>query len=281
MGDIYQAPQADLSAEFKSVDGEYGSLEKGIRGEYQLKVGEVLSEAWSKTKGAKTKILLGLLLYCAVYAVISFVAQTLVTALGFGVVAGMGTADNSAAMGMLGAAAAGGIIIVLLVTAAGAPLFTGIQMMGLRRAADAPFSPTTVVEFFGKIVPLALASIFVIVTVYIGFFMLILPGIFLAVATSLTCLLIADKKIGVWKAYTSSIRAVSKKWFPIFAVYFVISVINFAVMLPVVFGVMSGSSMLGFLGFLVMFGYLWTIPFSLIAFGTVYRNIFGYEPKES
>ena len=65
MGDIYQAPQADLSAEFKSVDGEYGSLEKGIRGEYQLKVGEVLSEAWSKTKGAKTKILLGLLLYCA------------------------------------------------------------------------------------------------------------------------------------------------------------------------------------------------------------------------
>ena len=153
----------------------------------------------------------------------------------------MGTADNSAAMGMLGAAAAGGIIIVLLVTAAGAPLFTGIQMMGLRRAADAPFSPTTVVEFFGKIVPLALASIFVIVTVYIGFFVLILPGIFLAVATSLTCLLIADKKIGVWKAYTSSIRAVSKKWFPIFAVYFVISVINFVVMLPFMFGMFSGS----------------------------------------
>ena len=53
-----------------------GSLEAGLAGSYHFELGEVLHEAWVKTKGAKGTFVLALVLYMVVFiaadAVLSF-----------------------------------------------------------------------------------------------------------------------------------------------------------------------------------------------------------------
>ncbi|BFM07708.1 hypothetical protein [Halioxenophilus aromaticivorans] len=281
MGDIYQAPSAELEQEYTAPEGQWSTLEKGIRGEYHLKAGEVLSEAWALTKGAKLKIHLGLLIYFLVYILISFVAQFATVAVGLAATPGLGADGTPPDMAALGAIMAGAIVVTLIVVVLTSPLVAGLQMMGVRRAAGAEFPPTTVLQYFGRILPLAVVSLVLVIVIYIGFILLIIPGLFLAIATSMTIPLIAEKQLGAWRAVLSSIKAVTKKWFTVFGIFFLLGLINIAVVIPIFIGTFSGSMAL--LGFGVLFclvAYFWTIPFSIIAFGTTYRNIFGYENKQ-
>ncbi len=46
--DIYSAPESPL-IEGRS-DSDYGSLKRGLAGEYSLSIGEIFAEAWQKTQ---------------------------------------------------------------------------------------------------------------------------------------------------------------------------------------------------------------------------------------
>jgi uncharacterized membrane protein len=93
--------------------------------------------------------------------------------------------------------------------------------------------------------------------VAIGMFLLIIPGIYLAVAYSATSYLIVFRKMDFWQAMETSRKAVSKEWFSIFGLGIVLALINLA-----------GALVLGI-------GLLFTIPLTACAAYAAFADIAG------
>ncbi|WP_419533208.1 hypothetical protein [Endozoicomonas sp.] len=112
-------------------------------------------------------------------------------------------------------------------------------------------------DYFNTTLPLLGLYILMTILIVIGFLLLILPGIYLAIAYMLAIPLVVDKKMGIWEALETSRKAVTKRWFSIFGLTLLIMLINAIAMIPLGLGL------------------IWTVPMSTIAFGILYRNIFG------
>lgn len=248
MSDIYKAPEAELTTGEES--GSYGSLEKGVAGDYSISIGDIFGEAWRRTKGNKGTVWLGLLLYIVSVAIISFVA---------GLISGYPPFDPQAAMEASGTSQ---VIYQVLVTVAGAPLMAGMMMIGIKMARDETVSGTEVFAHFDKIVPLAIGIILMYILCAIGFVLLVLPGIYLLVAYMMITPLIVDKGLGPWAALETSRKAITKHWFGFFGFLIVCLLLYIAGALP------------------LLIGLIWVLPLLTIAFGVVYRNMFGAGPEE-
>lgn len=244
MSDVYKTPEASLNT--PHAPSEYGSIEKALAGDYSMDYGAVFSEAWAKSKGSKLKIHIGGGIYFAVY---------LVALIGFPWLAGL--IFSSTGLGALMAFLAS--LAAVFVTM---PAAVGLFMMGIKRSVDEPFSNTEPLNYFGKIVPLALTVLIMYVMVIIGFILLVLPGIYLSIAYFYAMPLVVEKNMGPWQALETSRKAVTKKWFQFFF-FGIIAMIIFAIsMIP------------------LFLGLIWTFPLLVIAYGIIYRNMFGYgEPQ--
>ncbi|MCK7597830.1 hypothetical protein M0G74_11165 [Microbulbifer sp. CAU 1566] len=241
MSDIYNAPQAELAAD-EVNSANMGSIPKALAGDYQVNVGDTISEAWARTKGNKGTVWLGVLLYLVAYIGISVVA-TMIT--------GQSITDPDANQGV------GAIISNLIIVAASAPLGAGMMMIGVKIARDEQVSGTEVFAHFDKILPLAVCMILTYLLVTLGFILLVLPGIYLMVGYCMSIPLIVDKNMGPWQALETSRKAVTKHWFPVFGFLIVMLLLYVA----------------GFLALLI--GLIWAIPTLAIAYGVLYRNMFG------
>lgn len=239
MSDIYNAPQAELASEESSGAG---SIPKALAGDYQVAIGDTLSEAWNLSKGKKGTVWLGVLLYFVAYMAISLVA-TLVT--------GQSFTDPQANVG------AAGLIANLIILVASAPLAAGLIMIGVKIARGEQVSGTEVFAHFDKVLPLAVGMVLMYLLMTLGFILLILPGIYLAIAYVMMLPLIVDKNLGPWQALETSRKAVTKHWFPIFGFMIVLMLLYIA----------------GFLALVI--GLIWAIPTLSIAYGILYRNMFG------
>ena len=97
------------------------------------------------------------------------------------------------------------------------------------------------------------------IMITIGFILLILPGIYLMVAYYMALPLVAEKGMSPWRALETSRKAVTHRWFSIFGFFIVLSFIAFVSAIPLGIGM------------------IWTLPMMLIAYGILYRNMFGVE----
>ena len=95
--------------------------------------------------------------------------------------------------------------------------------------------------------------------IIIGFLLLILPGIYLMVAYSMAMPLVVEKNMSPWQALETSRKAISKRWFSY-------------LFLGILFSIIAGLSVLT-LGL----AFIWTVPLMMIAYGVLYRNMFGFE----
>lgn len=227
---------------------EYGSLERGIAGNYQFSIGATLSEAWAKTNGAKGTINVALTLYFLV--AVGVVIALAGIALTGGIIGGEQTLFRGAVAEL---------VSQLVTIAIFGPMGVGLFMIGLRRSVNAPISAGTVLAYFHKILPILLLTLLMYVLITIGFVLLIIPGIYLVVSYYLALPLLIEKNLGVWEALETSRKAVTKRWFAIFGLFFLLGLINFATV------------------FTLFIGMIWTIPMSVIAYGILYRNVFGVE----
>lgn len=116
---------------------------------------------------------------------------------------------------------------------------------------------------FNNYLPLFLVSLVSGVLIGLGFLLLIIPGIYLAVAYTFALPLVLDKKMNFWDAMEFSRKLISKNWFSFFGFAFVLVLINFA-----------GALLLG-LGLLV------TIPLSVGAIAAAYADIVGLPSTSS
>ena len=251
MSDIYQAPSSELT-EPAALEG-FGSLEKGISGQFNFVIGDIMSEAWKLTNGNKGKLWLSLLLYLIVAMPIMIVVPLIVEMilpLPEVLIPGeMPSMDFFTAQ----------IVTQLIVTGLTLPLGAGLFMVGLKVASGAAVSSTEVFSYFHKLLTLFFTVVLMYALIIIGLALLVLPGIYLMIAYYLAIPLIVEKNLSPWQALEASRKALSKCWFRFFGLGLILMVIMFVAMIPLGIGL------------------IWVFSFMLIAYGIVYRNIFGLE----
>ena len=102
-----------------------------------------------------------------------------------------------------------------------------------------------------------LAGLITTLLIYIGFILILIPGMYLAIAYCMTMPLIADRRLTPWQAIETSRKAVTKRWFSFFGLFLVVGLVIF------------GSALT--LGI----GLIWTAPWSINVIGVAYRRTFG------
>lgn len=242
---IYQSPQAELNVP-KQV-GEHGSIEKALAGEYKIDIGEIIGEAFDKTDGAKwTFVKVFLIWFLTVLTLtLPFEFATPYIIKNF-------SQNEFAIYGIA-------FINQLIQTAIFTPLGVAIWMIGLRRSLDIDIGPKILFRYFNKAGPLLIMVLMQYFMIIIGLICLVLPGIYLMFAYTLSAMLMVDKDMGPWEAMETSRKAITKQWWTFFIFFIFMGVLVLLSALPLGIGL------------------LWTLPISTIAMGIIYRDMFGYE----
>ncbi len=147
---------------------------------------------------------------------------------------------------------------------ASGPLMGGLWLYLLKRARGEPAGIETAFSGFRiAFVDLFLAGFVTFLLTLLGFFCLILPGIYLAVAWMFVSILVIDKRLDFWSAMELSRRMVTKHWFKAFGFFLVLLLMNLAGLLVCGIGV------------------FFTAPIALAATVFAYEDIFGLARRNS
>jgi hypothetical protein len=141
------------------------------------------------------------------------------------------------------------------------PLVSGLGLYYLRKIRGLPTSVGILFSgFTQRFVPLLLGGLVTFFLTLLGFFCLVVPGIYLFVAWIFTLTLIIDKRLDFWPAMNLSRKIVNKHWWKIFALVALVILL----------------SMAGLLGLIV--GIFVTTPIAWLAATFAYEDIFGTPP---
>jgi len=137
------------------------------------------------------------------------------------------------------------------------PLMIGIIMLAINHSRGEEIDYRSIFNYYHLTGTLSLAAILIYIMTVLGFVLLILPGIYLSIAYVFTLPLIVDKNMNVWEAMEFSRKSVTKHWFKVFALMFLLSLIM---------GV--GILALGI-------GLIWAVPLMFVTlYGLLYPLIF-------
>lgn len=240
----YAAPASNLQ---QPTGDQVPSIEEALARGYDFSIGELISESWNRVKGTKGIIIGGFLVF--------YVVLMLATLILGGVIGIFGALSENLFLAFVGE-----IVISLLASALAYPFMAGINMVGIRRAADQPISFNEIFSHFGRTVPLVITAVVMMLLIYLGMFLLLIPGIYLGVAYLLAIPLVVERGLSPWQALEASRKAITQHWFKVFGLFLLLGLI-----------VMVSAIPLGI-------GLVWTIPLMVIAMGVLYRTIFGVLP---
>lgn len=226
---------------------DQGSLERAVNGDYSFTISEVLSEAWEKVSGVKLKIIAAFFIYLVIASLLTGFISLFLDAQPY----------YDAELFMKGFAI--DTLVGWIASPVTIPLSLGLLLLGYARANDEELHIDSIFNYYILVWPLFFASILITILTYIGFALLIIPGIYLSIAYSFTLPLMVDKKLDIWGAMEVSRRAVTKEWFTIFGVN--VSLVLLTVLSAIPLGI----------------GLIWTLPLLMIAQGVMYRKIFGWK----
>lgn len=246
--DPYQPPSASIAPPINDNPNS-GTLEGGIAGDYSFRIGELIHEGWERSSGMRASLWWGATQVSLIYLLIYVAGIVLLTALAK-------TSDAGFVM----------LVVQLLLQSAlvaiSMPLFAGVVMMGVQRSVGRPIRAKMAFAYMGAAMPLYIAGFMVQLLTQLGMFLLVLPGIYLAVAYSMVSPLITDKGLSFGSAMEASRRAVTTHWFQIFLFYLALALILIVSLIPLGIGM------------------IWSYPMAVNAYGTLYRIIFGVSSSE-
>ncbi len=207
----------------------YGSdsIDSILRRDYTVKIGTYISEGWELFKKNAG----------------GFVGFTVVVIL---INLALGKVQESAAP--LGS------LLSLLISG---PLNAGAFIVAFKLLRNRQTAFGDFFKGFNNYLPLFLVSLVSGIFIFLGCLLLVIPGIYLAVAYLFAMPLVIDKKMNFWDAMEVSRKVITKNWFAFFGFVLVIVLINIAGVIP-----------LG-LGLLV------TIPLSTCAIAAAYADVIG------
>lgn len=232
----YQSPQSDIRPEAGERPG--GSVERALAGTAHWNIGDAISEAWAELSGFKFHYWLALIVYLLVAAFFDFLPLIL----------GMEETPTAFLISLAG----------LFVSM---PLFAGVLMLAVHRAAGHQVDGSDVFTWYSRVIPIAMLSILVSLLTALGMVLLILPGIYLAFAYAYALPLLVEKNMGVWEAMETSRKALTKCWFRYFFLIITLGLLLAVSAIPLGIGL------------------IWTVPLFGLAYGMVYRDLFGVEEE--
>lgn len=216
-----------------------GSIERTLAGEAELEIMPVLREAWARIDGIKGIVVGGLLLIYAAMVAASWLLGQI-----FGV-------DEQTL--------AGSTITQLVLMMIVYPFFAGVFMLGLRRSVGQPVRFEEQFTFYRELMPIVAVGALQSLVTFLGFMLLILPGIYLTFALCLAVPLKAERNLPIADCLLMSVRLVNRKFFEV-------AVLTLA------------SGALALLGVLSLIGWIWTIPWTLMILAIIYRQLAGFTP---
>ncbi|MFM8704019.1 MAG: hypothetical protein ACKOHG_09150 [Planctomycetia bacterium] len=235
----YAAPETSLVTDAGGLIVAGGTLEDTLAGRTHWTIGEILGDSWKLVRGFKGTFWLAFLAYLGITIAGGFLVQVVFTITRSPVVAQL--------------------LNFILMVAVYYPMFAGLMMLGVRRAAGA----TTRASLVGECLPKAgrIAGLYVMqmLLIGLGFVALILPGIYLSVAYMIALPLAVDRDMRIWTALETSRRAIGTCWFRTAGLLTVLS--------------LSGFVML----FTAGIAAIWLAPLAIIAWGMLYHRLVGYS----
>lgn len=241
----YAAPTSTLQIDHDHSQAP--SIEEALSRGYDFRIGDLLNESWQRVKGTKGIVIGGFLVFYVVMMAASF-------ALG-GVFGLLGLAGGDSILSVITE-----LVVGMVASALAYPFMAGLNMIGIRRAADQPISFNEVFAHFGRTVPILITALLSTLLVYIGFLLLIIPGLYLAIAYMLAIPLVVERGLSPWEAMEASRKAITQHWFKVFGLFLLLALIGVLSMIPLGIGL------------------VWTLPLFVIAIGVLYRTIFGVLP---
>lgn len=246
MSDVYQAPEASLSEPV--AEGQYGSVESALAGNYELKPIGVFKDAWANLQGMKGTFWGAAAIYYLI--AIAFVGLSAL------VTSSMEPGVEPTASQLIAP-----FFVQLVQTIVLMPIAMGLMMIALKHSVGASIQVGEIFKHFNKTLPLLFTYILMIITLMIGLLLLVIPGIYLMIGYMMAMMLVVEKDMGPWEALNTSRKAIGKKWFNMFG-FLIVS------MLVIMIG-----------GLALLVGLVWTLPLAALAFAIVYRDMFGVEAK--
>lgn len=204
-------------------------------------ISEVLKTGSDKQLGFKGNYFIALVIYGAISIAITFIQESIV-----------GTSVGGMAS-----------LVEIIITLVMFPLGVGLGLLGIRRAAGRDTPVNTLWEPYSHAIPLIVMFVLMAALIVAGFFLLVLPGIYLSIAYSFAPYLIVEKNMGVWEALETSRKAITEYWWR-----------YFGLMLAALLLVIVGSIPL-------LLGLIWVIPIVAIATGEVFQKTFGNHDSEA
>lgn len=226
--------------------------EKAVQGDYSIDVRAILTEGWELTKTNKQPILVGLLFVLLI-----------------GVIVTLGAAQYMGGIELVMQDNQKQVILNLLATVIIWPFLAGVEMMGISHSVGIKTRSGFIFAFLKRSAFIALTALIIASITSIGFY-LILPGIYLAIALSLTIPLIVEKNMSPMAAILLSLKATRFQWFKLFQIFglflllAITSLLPFALALPPLIAMAIFMTCLFFLA-----------PFYYNVKGVLYREIFG------
>ena len=203
-------------------------------------IGQVLKTATEKQVGFKWSYMAPFLIYLIITSVIA-VLQDATVGTGEGVAASLTQ-----------------VIVNILVY----PLGIGLGLLGIRRAAGKDTPLSTLWEPYSQFIPLVVMLVLMGLLIVGGFFLLVLPGIYLAVAYSFAPYLMIEKNMGVWEALETSRKAITTCWWRYFGLLLIAVLLFIVGTIP------------------LLIGLVWVLPIMTIAIGEVFVATFETASAE-
>ena len=203
-------------------------------------IGQVLKTAMQKQVGFKWSYMAPFLIYLIITGIIA-VGQDATVGTGEGVAATLTQ-----------------VIVNILVY----PLGIGLGLLGIRRAAGKDTPLSTLWEPYSQFIPLIVMLVLMGLLIVGGFFLLVLPGIYLAVAYSFAPYLIVEKNMGVWEALETSRKAITTFWWRYFGLLVIVALLFIVGAIP------------------LLIGLIWVLPIIAIAIGEVFVATFETASAE-
>ena len=203
-------------------------------------IGQVLKTAMEKQVGFKWSYMAPFLIYLIITSIIA-VLQDATVGTGEGVAASLTQ-----------------VIVNILVY----PLGIGLGLLGIRRAAGKDTPLSTLWEPYSQLIPLIVMLVLMGLLIVGGFFLLVLPGIYLAVAYSFAPYLMIEKNMGVWEALETSRKAITTCWWRYFGLLLIAVLLFIVGTIP------------------LLIGLVWVLPIMAIAIGEVFVATFETASAE-
>ncbi|WP_162046368.1 DUF2189 domain-containing protein [Vibrio taketomensis] len=242
-----------------------GTVERALSGNYDLKVGEVLKEAWTQTVKNFLSFTPAIITLIFIQIAVFFIALKL--QLGDpSVVLTLFEATDNPDVNALQSIVQAIYVANLSYEVISAPLYAGICLMAMSHAAGLGTKSRHMLKGLQFTVPIIIATLAVVILQYL--IQTLLPGfivpylsMYMMVAFSNSLLLICEKQVPPMQSLLLSLRAVNKKLFVLSGIYLFVLLMFFAGMM--------------FYGL----GLIFVLPFFFHVKGIVYRNMFGIKLK--